>query len=204
MKDLPHYRYDAQGVLPGRARKPLILFLHGSGECGDDLARVRVHGPPKLFPAHGLDRFIVVSPQCPEGEFWEEAKLEAFMRAAIEVLPADPQRVYVTGLSMGGVGTWNVGTRCPELFAALAPVCGAGGPGRAEKLVAPERRGIWLFHSAADGAMAVEGSDLLFEALKAVDADVTYTRYGTLDHGQTWERAYGSTLLYDWFLQHPR
>ena len=204
MKGLPHYQHDALGQPAAGLRKPLILFLHGRGECGDNIALVRKHGPPKLFPAHGLDRFIVLAPQCPTGQTWNEAHLEALTRAAIQVYPVEEQRIYATGLSMGGVGIWDLATRCPQLFAAIAPLCGDGDPGRANNLVNPRLKPIWLFHSAADAVISVQGSDSLFQGLCQVRAEVTYTRYNSLTHVGTWERAYDSALLYDWFLQQPR
>jgi len=200
MNRLPHYLHDVLGLPPASQRKPLLLFLHGLGECGQDLALVRSHGPPKLFPTLDLDRFIVLSPQCPVAP-WNEAHLEEFITAAIRMYPVDEQRVYLTGVSMGGVGAWNLATRCPAIFAAVAPVCGTGDPGRANALVNPRVRPIWLFHSAADDVMPVAGSDALFHSLGQARADVTYTRYRSLDHAQTWERAYGSPMLYHWFLR---
>ncbi|MGB0713930.1 MAG: phospholipase, partial [Gammaproteobacteria bacterium] len=117
--------------------------------------------------------------------------------------PVEPARVYLTGINMGGVGAWELGTGDPDVFAALVPICGGGDPHRADRLVT--KRGakpVWLFHSARDRAMPVEGSDRIFDGLRARDGYVTYTRYDDLDHVQTWERAYGSSVLYDWLLAH--
>lgn len=200
MNNLPHYQHDVLGLPEGGQRRPLLLFLHGIGECGQDLALLRQHGPPRIFPAHGLDRFIVLAPQCQVAP-WNEAHLEAFIRAAIRAYPVDDQRIYLTGMSLGGVGAWNLATRCPEVFAAVAPVCGGGDPTRARALVKPRPRPIWLFHSAADDVMPVALSDALFRGLSEAGAEVTYTRYSGLNHAQTWERAYHSGMLYEWFLQ---
>jgi predicted peptidase len=173
-------------------------FCTGLGECGDNLALLRRHGPLKLFPAHGLDRFIVLAPQSPSDP-WDAAHLEQFTRAAIKKYPVDERRVFLTGISMGGIGAWNLVSRCPKLFAATVMICGRGDVRKASSF-AKAKRPIWLFHSAAD-AFPVAGSDSIFDELRRLGAEVSYTRYRDLNHVQTWERAYESPLLYDWFLR---
>jgi len=201
MNGLPHFQYDVVGLpAPGAERKPLLLFLHGRGECGTDLALMRRHGPPRLFPAHGLDRFVVIAPQC-SAPPWDEERLEKFARQAVDLAGVDGSRVFLTGISMGGVGAWELATRCPGLFSAIAPICGGGEPARAPSLVDPAVKPVWLAHSRDDQVMAVNGSDALFERLRQLDGDVTYSRYRGLDHVATWERVYGSSMLYDWFLR---
>jgi predicted peptidase len=186
----------------GAADRPLLLFLHGSGECGTDLEKVKVNGPPKLFPRFGLDRFSVLAPQCPnENVGWEPRRLAALLAEAAAETRADPRRFYVTGLSMGGTGALDLAAEIPERLAAAAIVCGEGSPSRAEHL---GRLPVWLFHSAADRSVPVQNGDGLFDALRAHDVPVTYTRYADADHGATWERAYGSRLLFDWLLRHAR
>jgi predicted peptidase len=195
----PYLIFEARG---GTAGQPLLLFLHGSGESGTELERVKVHGPPKLFPRFGLDRFSVVAPQCPDETVgWDPARLATFVAEVVEQIRADASRVYVTGLSMGGTGALDLAAEIPDRIAAATILCGEGDPAKATQL-----RGLplWLFHSAADGAVTVDHGDRLFDALRALNAPVTYTRYRDADHGQTWERAYGSPLMYDWFLQHVR
>jgi predicted peptidase len=201
---LPHYKHLF--LKPSRTAKasPLLIFLHGIGECGPNLEDVKRHGPPKIAPYYGLDRFYILSPQCRANSDWDSARLEEFVCAAIAHLhdddpPLDKRRIYLTGLSMGGFGVWDVSTRCPQLFAAVAIVCGGGDPELATKL---QEKPIWLFHSATDKAVPIIATDTLFDELRRIDAPVTYTRYRDLEHGETWERAYGSPCLYDWFLQH--
>jgi predicted peptidase len=199
--DLPEYPallLEADGGAKGR---PLLIFLHGRGECGTDLNRVKRHGPPKLFPRHGLGRFSVLAPQCPEGRSWEQKLLTAFARKAIELVQPDRKRVYLTGISMGGFGAWALAAAAPRRFAAVAIACGGGEAGHARKFHALP---IWLFHSAADERVAVVKGDRLFNALRTQNAPVTYTRYRDANHVATWERAYASSLLFDWLLQHSR
>ena len=194
----PYLLFEAKG---GTAEQPLLLFLHGSGESGTELEKVKTNGPPKLFPRLGLDRFSVVAPQCPDESGWEPARLAAFLAHVVEQTRADASRIYVTGLSMGGTGALDLAAEIPDRLAAAAILCGEGDPSKAWQL---GRLPLWLFHSAADRSVAVEHGDRLFDALRATNAPVTYTRYRDLDHGGTWERGYGSPLLYDWLLQHVR
>src|SRR6185312_8308672 len=105
---------------------PLLLFLHGAGERGDDLELVKKHGPPKLA-AEGKDfPFIVVSPQCPKDRWWEPIELVALLDDIGSKYKVDADRIYVTGLSMGGFGTWRLAFYAPDRFAAIAPICGGG------------------------------------------------------------------------------
>lgn len=184
---------------------PLLLFLHGRGECGNNLELVRRHGPPKLAsgpkrPAF-LEPFIILSPQCPEGENWSPTALTALLDQAGEDLRIDRKRIYLTGLSMGGYGAWYLALEHPERFAALCPICGGGDPRLVERF---QDLPIWMFHSANDGVVPVSESDRMFIALQRCQANVTYTRYRALDHVQTWEEAYQYSMLYDWFLRQTR
>jgi predicted peptidase len=105
---------------------PLILFLHGAGERGTNLWMVATHGPPHIATTNASFPFIVVSPQCSEGKYWETEPLLGLLDEVMKKYPVDPRRVYLTGLSMGGYGTWELGTTHPERFAAMAPICGGG------------------------------------------------------------------------------
>jgi predicted peptidase len=195
----PYLIFEAKGGTPGQ---PLLLFLHGSGESGTELELVKRNGPPKLFPRFGLDRFTVVAPQCPDERIgWEPVRLATLLAVVIDETGADARRIYVTGLSMGGTGVLDVAAEIPERFAAATIVCGEGDPAKAQRLGPLP---VWLFHSADDGAVPVQYGDRLFDAFREQNATVTYTRYRDGDHGGAWERGYGSTLMYDWFLQHTR
>jgi predicted peptidase len=206
MSNAKPYRTDVAlpgGYEHGAERYPLLLFLHGSAERGNDLALVRRHGPPKLvlgaFRPLYLDPFIVVSPQCPVGEGWSEEALAAVLNEACAAWRVDETRIYLTGLSLGGFGAWRLALAQPERFAAVAPICGRSALGEVARL---EKVPIWIFHSAADRAVPVAESDQMFEALARCNADVTYTRYRSLSHVETWEAVYDQPMLYEWFLQH--
>src|SRR5882757_4227994 len=103
---------------------PLLLFLHGSGERGTDIWKVAAHGPPRNVTNQTDFPFIVVSPQCPEGQVWSNDPLLGLLDDITARYAVDTTRVYLTGLSMGGYGAWSLGTTHPERFAALAPICG--------------------------------------------------------------------------------
>ncbi|HTY58438.1 MAG TPA: phospholipase, partial [Bacteroidota bacterium] len=113
---------------------PLLLFLHGVGESGKDLELVKRHGPP-LLVAQGMEfPFILVSPQCPEDEYWSVPTLKALIDNLLERYDIDRSRIYLTGLSRGGNGTWKLAIAYPGLFAAIVPICGRGDPSRVSAL----------------------------------------------------------------------
>jgi len=105
---------------------PLMLFLHGLGECGSDINLVKKHGPPKRIENEKRFPFVVVSPQCPRGSRWEAWRLTSLLDEVIKSNDIDEDRIYITGLSMGGFGTWDLAAYSPERFAAIAPICGGG------------------------------------------------------------------------------
>ena len=179
---------------------PLIIQLHGAGERGDGkdcLSLVDVHGFSKVilnkeFPC----RFIM--PQCPKNTFWV-AKIESimsFINQLIKEYDVDVNRIYLTGLSMGGYGTWFTAMAYPNVFAAIAPVCGGGMAWNASVLKMP----IWAFHGAEDMTVSPTQSDQMVTALKNVGADVKYTRLDGVGHN-AWDYAYNEQLI-DWLLQH--
>jgi predicted peptidase len=177
------------------------MFLHGAGESGSDLEKVKVHGPPKLI-AQGKDfPFIVVSPQCPSiQEWWNRDTLNVILDEVIAKHRVDEDRVYLTGLSMGGYGTWELATRFPQRFAAIAPICGGGLPRFAPRL---KGVGVWVFHGAKDGVVKQDESDEMVAALRAANVPVEYTIYPEAGH-DSWTETYNNPKLYEWLLQHRR
>ncbi len=179
---------------------PLIVFLHGSGERGDDLDAVKKHGPPKLAAAKPDFPFIVASPQCPKDRFWEPSKVVALVDELVEKHRVDPDRVYLTGLSMGGSGTWDTACHYPNRFAAIAPICGSGMPWRANYLKGVP---VWAFHGEKDKGVPVERSETMVEAVKKAGGSATLTRYPDLGH-DCWTKTYDDPKLYEWFLKQNR
>lgn len=182
---------------------PLIMFLHGRGERGSNLKLVRQHGPPKRI-AEGDDfPFIVVSPQCPAGSYWTEEldALAALLDDVIASHKVDTRRVYLTGMSMGGRGTWFLAGRYPERFAAIAPVCGAG-----LNWIAVERlrnMPVWVFHGDADTVVPTYESENMVGWLRDVGNEARLTLYPGIGH-DSWTQAYNTPELYEWFLSHSR
>ena len=179
---------------------PLLLFLHGSGERGHELARVKIHGPGKYASAGRQFPFVLVAPQVPEGMAWDSDALEALRADLVARLPIDPDRVLMTGLSMGGYGTWNYAVDYPHTLAAIAPVCGAGDSDRAERI---KHLPVWAFHGALDDAVPIAGDQEMVDALKAAGGNVKFTVYPDVGHN-AWDPAYADPALYAWLLAQQR
>ncbi len=194
--------YDAHSA----KRWPLIFFLHGAGERGTNLALVTRHGPPKLDTAQTNFPFIVVSPQCPAGKIWSNDLLLALLDDIENQYAVDQNRVYLTGISMGGFGTWSLGLSHPERFAAIAPICGGGDfitAHLADKLQL-KRLPVWAFHGAKDPVVPLEESQRMVNYLKKLEVrEVKFTVYPEAGH-DCWTQAYADPELFAWFLQHSR
>jgi predicted peptidase len=180
---------------------PLILFLHGSGERGDSLPLVKAWGPPRIASEKGLP-FIVISPQCPANEWWTSLlyPLSQLLDQAIETYNIDTNRIYLTGLSMGGFGTFALAQMYPHYFAAIAPICGGGTPGLADFSM---KLPTWIFHGEVDEVVPVENSELMFKALQEAGADVKLTVFPGVNH-DSWIPAYNNSGLFEWFLEHRK
>ena len=194
---------------------PVIVFLHGIGERGNSIAdinRVKVHGPAMLADKDPDFKFIVATPQCPRDSWWawDIDLLNAFLDDVLKnVKNADPNRVYLTGLSMGGFGTFAWSIRNPERFAAVAPICGGGtyvdslalDPERREKL---NTLAFWIFHGESDTTVLVECSRVMEKGLKSYGVkEVKLTTYPGVNHN-SWTQTYNNPELYEWFLKHHR
>lgn len=192
--------YDDDPVHPW----PLILFLHGSGERGNELDRVKVNGLARELAAGREVPAIVLSPQCPAGARWDGelmvAALDALLDDALSRYRVDPRRVYLTGLSMGGFGTWALAAAHPERFAAIAPVCGGGNPDLAIRL---RRTPIWAFHGAKDDVVPVSATQTMADAMARVHGDMRTTIYPEAGH-DAWSAAYADPELYAWLFRHEK
>ncbi|NWF89897.1 MAG: prolyl oligopeptidase family serine peptidase [Ignavibacteriaceae bacterium] len=177
---------------------PLVLFLHGAGERGTDVEKVKVHGLPRLINEGKDFPFIVVSPQCPEDMFWNTDLLTALLDEIEDNYRVDKNRIYVTGLSMGGHGTWSLAIAQPHRFAAIAPVCGWSNPTMACTI---KHVPIWVFHGAKDNVVPLSASEQMVEKLKSCNADVKFTIYPEANH-DSWTETYNNDELYSWLLQH--
>jgi len=178
---------------------PMIVFLHGSGERGTDLEKVKAWGPPAIVEKNPDFPFIVISPQCPEGQWWNIFLLKGMIDDVLAKYNVDKSRVYLTGLSMGGFGSWELATTFPDYFAAVAPICGGGNPLLVLKL---KNTPVWVFHGKKDTSVPEQQSAIMVDALKKIGADVEYTVLPEGGHSDAWIYAYDKAGLFDWFLKH--
>ena len=212
------YRRHSPKCEPG-VKYPLVLFLHGAGERGNDNTATLVHGvvPICRYAMRHGDAFVV-APQCPSGRKWvdqdwstqsmrrpetpsaEMAAVMALMRELVATLPVDPTRVYVTGISMGGFGTWDIASRMPGFFAAAMPICGG-----VDETTAELYRGLPLrfFHGSVDGAVPVVYSRRMDKALADAGIEHGYTEYANVNH-DCWTRTYANDDVLAWLFAQIR
>jgi predicted peptidase len=187
---------------PGYSRQsrfyPLIVFLHGASP-DEDLEKLKRFGPIKFALDHDDFPFIAVAPASSKG--WSVRILDSFLRRVESRFRVDRNRIYLTGLSMGGHATWTMALAYPSRFAAVAPVCGAGDP----QLAAAKLRHlpVWIFHGEKDTVVPVACGRVMADALKKVAGNVKLTIYPDLGHN-IWQETYENVELYRWFLQHQR
>lgn len=221
----PYVVWVPASFTPGRSW-PVILFLHGAGERGNDGWRQTAVGLGAAIRSNPawFDEAIVVMPQAPEGEAWLRAPADAAMAAldrTLEELSGDPDRVYLTGLSLGGYGTWHLATAFPDRFAAIVPVCGgivapptarsvrdlplvagAADPYAAAAAAVPDVP-IWIFHGARDGVIPATESRRMAEALEDAGRHVRYTEFPEAGH-DAWDPAYRTAELWEWMFAQRR
>jgi len=204
---------------------PIILFLHGAGERGSDgLLQTDVGLPHAIRLDRSRFNSIVVIPQCLKDSWWPAPQMEelalATLAAATKEFKGDPKRTYLTGLSMGGYGSWDLAAKYPGKFAAVVPICGGIVPPEHLKQARPDlastgypddpksyeevakkigKTPVWIFHGGADDTVPPDGSRKLYAALKAVGGDVRYTEYPGVGHN-SWDKAYAEPDLMTWML----
>lgn len=212
-KTLP-YRFMKPEGYDAAKKYPLVIFLHGAGERGTDNEKQLVHGVPQFASKENREKYpcFLIAPQCPEGAKWVDVdwgadshtmpeKMTEPARLTVELIEAllkgysiDPKRVYITGLSMGGYGAWDLIARRPDLFAAVVPVCGGGDEKTAEKI---KTIPIWAFHGAKDTVVKPERSRRMIAALEKAGAKPKYTEYPTVGH-DSWNPAYKDPEMFKW------
>lgn len=194
-----YIRYMPAQAEPGK-KLPLIVFLHGSGEAGDDTYAVLANGPWHYADTHPDFPFIILAPQEDHDNEWSPKRLDAWLMQAEKGLPIDHRRVYLTGLSRGGQGTWDFAMTYPHLFAAIAPVSGYSDLNRPCRLKSVP---VWAFHGADDGIVPIRREQPLIKAAEACGVNIHYTVYPGVGHF-VWERTYNDPDLYSWFLRYRR
>lgn len=192
--------YLPKGYLSNSAAWPLVIFLHGSGERGDDLERVKVHGPPKLAAQGASYPFVLVSPQLESGAHWSPARLHDLLAAVQAALRIDPARITATGLSLGGHGAWNWAGAYPQDLAGIAPVCGYGDPAAVCRArTVPVR----AYHGDADTVVPLAEHQACVDALRACGGEVSFTIYPGVGH-DAWNPAYEDPALVPWLMARRR
>jgi predicted peptidase len=188
--------YLPEGYGKEGTKWPLLFFLHGAGERGTDVELVKRHGPPGLVEAGRKYPFILLSPQCPVDEYWSVPVLKALLDGILERYRVDRSRIYLTGMSMGGNGTWRMATAHPEIFAAIAPICGWGDTTRVSAL---REIPVWAFHGKKDPVIDFERGESMVNSLKSAGGNVRFTAYPEAGH-DSWTETYKNPEFYEWLL----
>ncbi len=200
-RSFPFLCYRPREFQP-EAKLPLLVFLHGAGERGTDLERVKKHGPPKLIDQGEDLPFVVVSPQCPEDQWWAMAEnihglaqLTQYIQSEYSI---DTTRTYLTGMSMGGYGTWATAAAYPEMYAAIVPICGG-----ADLAIVADLKSTpaWAFHGRDDDIVPLVRSEEIVDEVSKIGGDSRLTIYDNVQH-DSWSATYANREIYDWLLSH--
>ncbi len=200
---LPYAVYLPEGYENDESKQwPLLIFLHGAGERGNDLQAVYRHGPLREVREGREFPFVVIAPQIDGQHYWAcyAETLNTMLDGWLKEYRIDPARVYLTGLSMGGTGTWMWGMMNPERFAAVMPICGTGICWCAGNL---KDVPVWVFHGDADVTVPIEESYSMVERLNACGGQVTLTVYEGYGH-DSWTDTYCREDVYEWLLSHTK
>ncbi|MEO8017966.1 MAG: prolyl oligopeptidase family serine peptidase [Pseudomonadota bacterium] len=181
---------------------PLLVFLHGSGEIGVDIELIKKHGPPQWLETRTDFPFIVASPQSPLPEVrgFDPHMLDAMLDELLERLPIDRDRVYLTGLSLGGIWSYGWAALRPERFAAIVPMSGRWDTEDACRL---KDVPVWAFHGELDDAVPLAGDSAMVDAVNRCGGQAKLTVFPGEGH-EIWEHAYADPALYAWLLAQRR
>ncbi len=198
---LPYRLFTPDGA-GGETKLPLVIFMHGAGERGGDNKAQLRHGVAEFVAeSHQRQRpCFVAAPQCRRGVWWNVNLLLDFTAVLRELPGVDLDRVYVTGLSMGGFATWHLVGRRPDLFAAAVPVCGGG---EADTTAALTTLPIWAFHGGADHTVPTEQSRTMIDAIRKAGGEPKYTEYPEVAH-DSWTRTYADVAMHEWLFAQRR
>jgi predicted peptidase len=222
-KELP-YRILYPENYNSKIKYPLLLFLHGAGERGNDNEKQLIHGSGLFTNPNNRAQFpaIVIFPQCPQESYWSSVKIDTPktsksyrfiysnepkwpLQAAVDLVKefirdkkADEKRIYIMGLSMGGMGTFEAISRNPKLFAAAIPICGGGDTAMCKKYSKKVR--LWIFHGSLDNVVSPVYSREMFEKLKSLKSEVKYIEYPDVGHS-SWDNAFAEPELLKWIFE---
>lgn len=198
---LPYLQYLPEGYEDAAKQSlPLVVFLHGAGERGDNLDQIKKHGPPMLaMNGHGFP-FVLAAPQCPQGRWWNPDEIIALTKHLAKTLKIDTKRIHLTGISMGGFGTWACLVKEPDLYASGVPICGGGDPSKGEIL---KKIPIWTFHGDKDQAVPVTKTQEMEKAILDAGGKKLLVTYYPEEAHESWIPAYKDPALFAWImLQH--
>lgn len=183
---------------------PIILFLHGSGERGCNPEKLKSFGPFTQVARDTRFPFIILGPVCPNGKWWSDAEVTLSVMALLDKVctdyAIDRDRVYLTGLSMGGFGTWSLAEQYPDVFAAIAPVSGGGNPYRAKEI---KHIPVMIFHGQNDRNVPVWQAQQMAMSLTQAGGDAKLMVYPNAGHN-IWDQVYSRQQLYAWFMEHVK
>ena len=200
---LHYYLYYPPGYHDSASEQyPLLLFLHGGGESGQDLETLKTGGPPKMLAEGHEFPFLILAPQNPhEKQWWNVRAVKQLLDSVVENNRIDPARIYLTGLSRGGSACWEMAVQYPDTFAAMAVVCGMAPVPYASWI--DKQLAIWVFHGTEDRVIPFSESEQMVARLREMGYDVTFTPYEGVGHN-AWDRAYLTDGLFEWFTSHSR
>lgn len=203
VENLQYYLYFPDDYASNESVQfPLLLFLHGGGESGGDLEQLKTNGPPKLIAEGKKFPFLILAPQNPDKKkWWNTRALVQLLDTVVARNRVDKNRIYLTGLSRGGGAAWELAVQYPEKFAAMAVVCGMTPVPYASWI--DKKMPIWVFHGTEDRSIPISESEEMVKKLKEMGHDVKFTKYEGIGHN-SWEKAYTTEALYEWFLQQKR
>ena len=186
-------------------KAPLMMFLHGRGESNGPLSLVAKWGPPRMAAAGSELPYVMVSPQCPKEDYWNSEvqlnRLTELLDHVTAEYAVNEKKMYLTGLSMGGYGSWSLAAKHPTKFAAVAPICGGGKPEFAEKL---KDIPIWTWHGDQDTAVPFKQSvEMVDEIKKAGGTKIKFTSLEGIGHN-CWSSAYATPQLFQWMMKQSR
>jgi predicted peptidase len=185
-----------------KTKKPLLVFLHGDGEKGTDIEKVKIHGPFNYLKTHELDAYIL-APQCRENQLWNAEIIYQLILKISKENNIDTNRIYVTGLSSGGWATWALGFAHPEMFAALVPIASFTDLLREDEACKLKNIPIRMFHGVLDDVVPMSYPVSIYKAVKACGGSITLTFFDDANHN-SWSRVYDNPEIYDWLFKQKK
>ncbi|MFD2935268.1 carboxylesterase family protein [Spirosoma flavum] len=193
--------YLPKGYADKKTSYPLVIYLHGGSQRGQDLTKLKTYGLPYLVEKGREFNFIIASPQCPEGKFWSTDNwFDSLYTSLITTYRVDPKRVYLTGISMGGYGAWQTAVAYPDKFAAVVPLC--GGCDDSTQICRIKHIPVWTFHGTADDVVSISETERLVKRLEACKGQIKFTRLEK--EGHAIQYLYEDQAIYDWLLNQHR